>query len=329
MDGVIFNTEVLARRLWREVFKEYGYGFSDTTYKKLIGRSMPAAYRILSEEYGSELPIKEMAKKQDILWQEATAEAAEKKEGIHEVLEYLQSRGIPCAVGSSTNHVEVEKRLEQNGLRDYFDVVVGGDYVENAKPAPDIFLKCAEYLGVDPRNCLVIEDSVNGLRAAKAAGMQAVLIPDLIPFDEIDRSLFLVAYPSLTELQEFFKGIISDLSGILDPNNLAADSSMESQVLPIQKKIDDSGLLMLYIARNPWILRTFHQLKIDEDSPKTRRCFYFDPIGTLLFYFLMKDESPRLAKKGKRIAYISLAISIPIILLLIPLWNAFHNWGLS
>jgi len=209
MDGVIFNTEVLSRRLWREVFKEYGYGFSDTTYKKLIGRSMPDAYKILSEEYGPELPIEELAERQDALWHKATAGETEKKAGIHEILEYLQSRGIPCAVGSSTNHVEVEKRLEQNGLRGYFDVVVGGDYVENAKPAPDIFLKCAEYLGVDPRNCLVIEDSVNGLRAAKAAGMQAALIPDLIPFDEIDRSLFLVAYPSLTELQEFLRNIIS------------------------------------------------------------------------------------------------------------------------
>ena len=225
MDGVIFNTEVLARRLWREVFEEYGYSFSDTTYKQLIGRSMPATYKILSEKYGAELPIKEMAAKQDALWQRATAEAVEKKAGVHEILDYLQSRGIPCAVGSSTNHTEVEKRLEQNGLRDYFDVVVGGDYVENAKPAPDIFLKCAEYLQLDPRNCLVIEDSVNGLRAAKAARMQAVMIPDLIPFDEVDQSLFLVAYPSLAELQEFLRCVIQDFEGVLDPNNIAADNN--------------------------------------------------------------------------------------------------------
>jgi len=202
MDGVIFNTEVLSRRLWREVFAEYGYDFTDTTYKKLIGRSMPAAYRILAEEYGPELPITELAEKQDRLWQEATTDFVEKKPGIHEILDFLNGISMPCAVGSSTNHIEVEERLALNGLRDYFDVVVGGDYVESAKPAPDIFLKCAEYLKVEPADCLVIEDSVNGLKAAKAAGTQAIMIPDLIPASEAAaEGLDFTTYASLGDLQ--------------------------------------------------------------------------------------------------------------------------------
>ncbi|MCL2402762.1 MAG: HAD family phosphatase [Coriobacteriia bacterium] len=208
MDGVIFNTEVIARRLWREVFIEYGYEFSDETYKRLIGLPMHASYQLLTEIYGKGLPIEEMAKKQDTLWQKTTSgKKTELKSGVFEILDFLKSHEVPCAVGSSTYHDEVEERLKINGLRDYFDVVVGGDYVEHAKPAPDIFLKCAEYLNVQPADCLVIEDSKNGLIAANAAGIPAVMIPDLIPADEVD-DLEFVMYVSLRELEELLSSTI-------------------------------------------------------------------------------------------------------------------------
>ncbi|MCL2437750.1 MAG: HAD family phosphatase [Coriobacteriia bacterium] len=205
MDGVIFDTEVIARCLWREVFKEYGYDFSDATYRKLIGCTMHAAFQILAEEYGPELPISEMATRQDALWQEATAKAVPIKPGVIEILDFLKGQDIPCAVGSSTYHAEAEDKLQTNGLRDYFQTVVGGDYVAHAKPAPDIFLKCAEYLGFQPADCLVIEDSNNGLRAAHVAGIPAVMIPDLIPASEIDADLSFTAYNSLLDLLDNLK----------------------------------------------------------------------------------------------------------------------------
>ncbi|MCL2379555.1 MAG: HAD family phosphatase [Coriobacteriia bacterium] len=204
MDGVIFNTEVIARRAWRTVFEKYGFEFTDKTYKKVIGRTMEAAFQILIDEYGPELPMDEMSVKQDVLWQEATQGSIEQKPCVAEILNYLQQQGIPCAVGSSTYHDEVEERLRVNGLRDYFKAVVGGDYVPNAKPAPDIFLKCAEYLKMRPNQCLVIEDSVNGIRAANAAGMQTMMIPDLIPAGEVDNDLDFTVCASLCELKELF-----------------------------------------------------------------------------------------------------------------------------
>ena len=205
MDGVIFDSEVIARDCWRKVFSDYGYEFTDAIYKKLIGRSMPAAYQILTELYGSDLPINEMSVKQGALWQDATHDTVRQKAGVAEILDYLKSINIPCAVGSSTSHVEVEERLQNCGLRDYFQVVVGGDYVEHAKPAPDIFLKCAEYLKVAPKDCLVIEDSNNGLRAAKTAGIPAVMIPDLLPADEIDDDIHFVEFSSLLDLLAHIK----------------------------------------------------------------------------------------------------------------------------
>jgi len=202
MDGVIFDSEVLSRRLWREVFTDYGYSFTDETYRKLIGLPMHATYKLLAEIYGPELPIEEMAEKQDRLWQEKMCSPVELKPGVIEILDFLKEKDVPCAVGSSTYHDEVEERLKLSGLRDYFDVVVGGDYVENAKPAPDIFLKCAEYLKVSPADCLVIEDSANGLKAAQAAGIPAVMVPDLIPPSEVDSSIDFTINTSLLELRK-------------------------------------------------------------------------------------------------------------------------------
>jgi len=209
MDGVIFDSEVLSRRLWRAVFADCGYNFTDETYKKLIGLPMHATYKLLAEIYGPELPIEEMAEKQDRLWQEEMCSPVELKPGVIEILDFLKEKDIPCAVGSSTYHDEVEERLKLSGLRDYFQVVVGGDYVENAKPAPDIFLKCAEYLNMKPADCLVIEDSRNGLKAANAARIPAVMIPDLISSEEIDVSLEFTVVASLTELKKLLEEALS------------------------------------------------------------------------------------------------------------------------
>jgi HAD superfamily hydrolase (TIGR01509 family) len=202
MDGVIFDTERLARNLWREVFAAQGYNYSDEEYKKVIGRTMSVTEHILREDYGDKFPIDEMIEEQDSLWRRETANFIDLKPGVIELLDWLRKQEIPCAVGSSTNHEEVLSKLTVNGLRDYFVVVVGGDYVEQGKPAPDIFLKCLEYLELNAIDCLVIEDSRNGLKAACTAGIPALMIPDLISEDDIDSDIDFAVCDSLLELKE-------------------------------------------------------------------------------------------------------------------------------
>ncbi len=93
---------------------------------------------------------------------------------LEELLDRLDRAGIPRAVGSSSHHAWVEKILDHLGLRERFPIIVGGDDVAHGKPAPDIFLRCAELLGVPPERCAVIEDSANGVLAARRAGMAAI-----------------------------------------------------------------------------------------------------------------------------------------------------------
>jgi HAD superfamily hydrolase (TIGR01509 family) len=94
--------------------------------------------------------------------------------GARELIERLVDHGVPRAVGSSSVHAWVEQVLTNLGVRQHFPIVVGGDDVAHGKPAPDIFLRCAELLGVEPARCVVIEDSVNGVLAARQAGMAAI-----------------------------------------------------------------------------------------------------------------------------------------------------------
>ena len=96
----------------------------------------------------------------------------------------LKINGYTLAIASSTVLSAVERQVRAAGIREYFDVVLGGDDVKDGKPAPDIYLMAAEKLGKDPSQVIVIEDSYNGIKAARAAGAKAIMVPDILPPNE-------------------------------------------------------------------------------------------------------------------------------------------------
>lgn len=111
--------------------------------------------------------------------------------GAREVLDFLHSKNVPLAVASGSNTKAVTSALDILGVYDYFDAIVGGEQVENGKPAPDIFLKAAKGLGAKPEDCFVVEDSSNGVLAGARAGMRCIAVPDIAPIDdEIKKSVF-------------------------------------------------------------------------------------------------------------------------------------------
>jgi HAD superfamily hydrolase (TIGR01509 family) len=106
------------------------------------------------------------------------------KPGAIEILQWLKAKGIPVALGTSTYPPRVPQNLERAGIAEYFDAVVMGNMVQHGKPHPETFLTAAALLGVEPGECMGVEDSFNGVRALHAAGMVTVMVPDLIPPDE-------------------------------------------------------------------------------------------------------------------------------------------------
>ena len=142
---------------------------------------------MLADMLGSEAVFREVhARVRDQLTQPHTQPLFPLKSGASELLASLARAGIPCAVASSSAREEIESRLGRVGVLPFFRAIAGGDEVTRGKPDPAVYRLAAERLGASAERCLAFEDSENGIRAAVAAGMAVIAVPDLkAPPDEI------------------------------------------------------------------------------------------------------------------------------------------------
>ena len=177
MDGVLINTEPLHYQCWVEIFKErYGIDLDYEVYKPCIGSTRLHFMNLIKENYGITFESLEVMnqimkeKKDEIIARDGFPEIP----GVGQMLCCLKDAGYRLAVASSSPKPVITETLETLDLMKYFDVVTSGDEVKNPKPAPDTFLAAAEALLLDPSACMVVEDSTNGGKAAKAAGMSCV-----------------------------------------------------------------------------------------------------------------------------------------------------------
>ena len=187
MDGLLFDTEVLYRDAFFAAARDMGGHMPEPVFHSLIGLPGEASRPLLLDHFGEDFDV-------DGLWEASTehfhALARGQdflKAGVREVLDLLDALALPRAIATSSRHEDVAFNLGRHGLEDRFHAVAArGDY-PRGKPHPDPFLVAAGWLGVDPADCLALEDSHNGVRSAAAAGMMTVMIPDLLaPNPEMD-----------------------------------------------------------------------------------------------------------------------------------------------
>lgn len=185
MDGVIFDSERLVYEGWKALSVKYGFDNLDEIYMKCIGVNSATCRQIYLDFYGKDFPYdKYRQERSDDYHARYSGGRLPMKAGVEELLKYLKETGYKIAIASSTRSALVKEQIEDAGLMKYFDVIVGGDQVKKSKPEPDIFLKAAELLVVKPENAYVIEDSYNGIRAAKSAHMRPIMVPDMVQPDE-------------------------------------------------------------------------------------------------------------------------------------------------
>jgi len=204
MDGVIFDSEKCVCDGWVELSEKYGFANPMETLKKCFGINLNATRDIFYHEYGSDFPF-------DKYHEEESKNFHEKyyggrlpmKEGVKELLSFLKENGYLTAIASSTRIATVTSEIKDAGLYDYFDKIIGGDMVKNSKPDPEIFIKAAGELGVNPDEAYVIEDSYNGIRAAYAGGFTSIMVPDMLGPDEEIRSKADYIFDSLLEVKKF------------------------------------------------------------------------------------------------------------------------------
>lgn len=173
MDGVLVNTEPLHYEIWKQVFAEQGIQMDYEHYKGCIGSNSNRLCELILQGYG-----KDFRGNEEILKRFAELKNAHiKAHGLPEIagarttVAELRRRGYRLAVVSSSPREYIEYIVEKLGVSDCFEALLSGDKIAHPKPAPDIYLSAAEALEVKPEECAVVEDSENGSRAAKAAGM--------------------------------------------------------------------------------------------------------------------------------------------------------------
>lgn len=186
MDGTLLDTESVFRDIVYDVCGTLGFEMTDTVHLAMVGSSHEATSQLLVEAYGMAFPYAIFDQQCRDMMHRRMAETVPVKAGVHEMLAELRARRIPAAVATSSRSPHALGHLGRAGLLELFAAVVTRDDVTHPKPHPEPYLRAADLLGVHPGDCLAVEDSHSGVRAAHAAGMQTVMVPDLVrPSDEI------------------------------------------------------------------------------------------------------------------------------------------------
>jgi len=202
MDGLLLNSEAPIRDAWLSECQRRGYSLDERIYSNVVGRNNQDTREFFRTHFGNDFPFDEICfQVQSILEQRVGRTGYKPKEGAIDLLEYLASRSVPCVVATSTARSEACTRLRKAKILSYICEVTGGDEVSRGKPEPDLFLLAAKKQGATPSECLVLEDSAFGARAARAAGMDVLVVPDLKdpPLDVREFSLGI--FPCLREVR--------------------------------------------------------------------------------------------------------------------------------
>jgi beta-phosphoglucomutase-like phosphatase (HAD superfamily) len=180
MDGLLVDTEAVYRDAMAAVAAEMGHAMPLSLFHSLIGLTGSMSDQRMLDHFGKDYPVAIFNEGVRVRVEAAGEIGIPLKTGVIELLEHLDPSGAPRAIATSSSHRAVAARLGRSGIIPRFHAVIArGDYLRS-KPHPDPFLKAAEALGVEPADCLALEDSHNGVRSAASAGMMTVMVPDLL-----------------------------------------------------------------------------------------------------------------------------------------------------
>ena len=204
MDGLLLDSERIALDTFLDTCRHFGLGDETDLFIHLIGTSAQQGKVLLKEGLDGKTEYDVFGRDWNTRYSEATASnPIPLKDGVMELLDHIRSFGLPMAVATSTDTIRAKEKLRDANILDFFDLIVGGDEVVRSKPAPDIYLKAAESLGVNPMKCLALEDSENGVRSAFQAGLTVIQIPDLVEPSQYMRQLGHVILDSLRDVVSF------------------------------------------------------------------------------------------------------------------------------
>lgn len=185
-DGVVLDSEAQHKTSWERLAAELGHALPEDHMALTFGKRNDRILRDILGWADTPEAVHKLSERKEALYREAIArEPVAPLPGVRALLRGLRQAGIPCAVGSSTHRKNIECVIGALHLRPYFAGIAAGHEVRQGKPAPDIFRRAAEILKVPPQHCVVIEDSVFGLQAARAGGMKGLGVATTHPISHL------------------------------------------------------------------------------------------------------------------------------------------------
>ena len=207
MDGTLFDTETISMKAWKRVGEKLHLPTSDTFILSLIGRTRKDQQVIFDTYMPKGWPQEEACRLHTLYKKEEKQQNGVPLMGdVKGLLEMVKNKGYRIAMATSASAEDVEFNLHHAGIAPYFEIIVSEEMISQGKPAPDVYLKTAEKLGVEPQNCLVVEDSLNGVRSAYRANTNVVMIPDKIPPTKEIEPMCDYILNSLDELKKMILG---------------------------------------------------------------------------------------------------------------------------
>ncbi|UZP02023.1 HAD family phosphatase [Clostridium botulinum] len=175
MDGVIIDSEPIHRQVHGEIMNTLGINISKGELALYAGATNEYIFTKLKERYGIKKSVSELMEyKSKLIINKVKEESLEPINGIRELLNALRKNNIKIAIGSSSPRSLIEAVIDKFNLHSAFDCIVSGEEVERSKPYPDVYIEVSKKLGINPEKCIVVEDSHNGVQAAKSAGMKCI-----------------------------------------------------------------------------------------------------------------------------------------------------------
>ncbi len=206
LDGTLLDTEKLYKRFWVKAARQLGYPMREE--HALMIRSMAAMYAepLLRREVCPEFDYQRVrARRRELMEAFIDQNGVEAKRGMLQLLSVLKARGLRIGLATATPLERARKYLRMVGALEYFDAMVCASMVEHGKPAPDIYALAVERLGVSPCEAVAVEDAPSGIRAAHAAGLIPVMIPDQDEPDEQTRSMCAAVLSELSDVESFVR----------------------------------------------------------------------------------------------------------------------------
>ncbi|MDV5168080.1 HAD family phosphatase [Photobacterium rosenbergii] len=186
MDGLIFDTEGLYKACWQYAAQEQGLVLTDADYQSFIGVQDVECERRVAAMFGDNIDLARFCQVRDAMFKAEQDKGIPYKAGFSELFSHIKQKGIKCALVTSSPRHKVEHHFAGSDYITQFDAMVTAEDVEHGKPAPDCYQMASNQLDIAPANCLVLEDSNNGMRSGLDAGCQAIMIPDLlVPAEDV------------------------------------------------------------------------------------------------------------------------------------------------